>query len=354
MNFLSVIGMIGLTILCWGVYGPLIHEGQNLMDHSRFRPFMCVGAAYFLIAVVAPVVMLKTRAEAGRWTASGTWWSLIAGAAGALGAMGVIMAFNFKGSPIYVMPLVFGGAPVVNSFMTIFMAKTGKQVGPVFLAGLIMVVLGAVLVMIFKPGGSGADLSQLGVADMVKILGSIGVVVFCWGVYGPVLHKGQMKMEGSRLRPLICVGLAYFAIAVVVPGMVLGTAGESGQWSLPGTFWSLGAGAAGAIGALGVIMAFNFGGKPIYVMPLIFGGAPVVNTFTSIIRQGGISETNTVTLAVFIAGLLLVALGAGMVLVFAPKGAPPAAKAKETPDGGGDNNTKSALLGDSGAQPDAT
>ena len=33
----------------------------------------------------------------------------------------------------------------------------------------------------------------------------------------PWARPGQMKMEGSRLRPLICVGLAYFAIAVVVP-----------------------------------------------------------------------------------------------------------------------------------------
>ena len=42
-----------------------------------------------------------------------------------------------------------------------------------------------------------------------------------------------------------------------------------------GTAWSLGGGAVGAIGALGVIMAFNLGGKPVYVMPLVFGGAPV-------------------------------------------------------------------------------
>ena len=44
-------------------------------------------------------------------------------------------------------------------------------------------------------------------------------------------------------------------------------------------------GAAGALGALGIIMAFNFGGKPVYVMPLIFGGAPVVNTFFTITAE---------------------------------------------------------------------
>ena len=81
-------------------------------------------------------------------------------------------------------------------------------------------------------------------------------------------------MHHSRLRPLICVGLAYFVIAVIVPYFFLGEMGEdsyvsqraarSGRW-LGGTF--------GAVGALGIIMAFNFGGKPVFVMPLVFGGA---------------------------------------------------------------------------------
>ncbi len=48
------------------------------------------------------------------------------------------------------------------------------------------------------------------------------MAAFCWGVYGPVLHKGQMAMQGSRLRPFICVGLAYFLIAVLVPLALLG------------------------------------------------------------------------------------------------------------------------------------
>ena len=61
------------------------------------------------------------------------------------------MAFNFGGKPIFVMPLVFGGAPVVNSFLTIYWAKRIKEIGPVFLAGLLMVVLGAVTVLIFSP-----------------------------------------------------------------------------------------------------------------------------------------------------------------------------------------------------------
>jgi hypothetical protein len=128
-----------------------------------------------------------------------------------------------------------------------------------------------------------------------------------------------MKMAGSRLRPFLCVGLAYFAIAVVVPILILsGGYDEPGRWTFMGTFWSLAAGAAGAVGALGIIVAFNFGGRPIYVMPLVFGGAPVVNTVTSIIHDG----TYNLIGAPFYVSLLMVITGAVCVLVFAPRPEP--------------------------------
>ena len=80
----------------------------------------------------------------------GLIWSFAGGALGALGALGIILAFTFGGSPIYVMPLVFGGAPVVNAFLTIYLARRMKEIGPWFLAGLIIVMLGAVTVMIAR------------------------------------------------------------------------------------------------------------------------------------------------------------------------------------------------------------
>jgi hypothetical protein len=114
----------------------------------------------------------------------------------------------------------------------------------------------------------------------------------------------------------------------VVPNILLtGWAENSHYASLSGTFWSLAAGAAGAIGALGVILAFNFGGKPVYVMPLIFGGAPVVNTLFSAISKGMLGQLTPM----FLAGLILVIAGAAMVLVFAPRSGPP--KKVEPPKG---------------------
>lgn len=358
-GLLFVIVSFAVTILAWGLYGPVLHEGQaamagDTMRYARLRPFVCVGLAYFLIGVIVPAALLKTKGEKGRWTVSGGVMSLVAGALGAIGALGIIMAFNFGGKPSYVMPMVFGGAPVVNSFLTIYLAGKLREIGPLFLTGLIMVVIGSVTVLAFAPKAkskatvevaasqtaaanpddaldavSGPKLAG-GVGSFGLQLLSIATVVCCWGAYGPTLHKGQMAMEQSRLRPLLCVGLAYFAIAVVVPYLLFGIGfTEDSSYTVSGTIWSLAAGAAGAIGALGIIMAFNFGGKPVYVMPLVFGGAPVVNTLTTATLSGAFANLEPVRFALFLAGLILTICGAAMVLVFAPKGHPPKQSASD-------------------------
>ena len=323
-HFPLVLVSIAVTFLSWGVYGPVLHKGQyamggidsatGLMTPSSLRPFICVGIAYFLIAVIVPLVVLWKKGEKGHWSPSGIFWSFAAGAAGAIGALGIIFAFKSNGSPVFVMPLVFGLAPVVNTFVTMWMSRTLKEVGPLFLAGVIIVAVGAFGVLFFKPT-AGHVAVETSFMQFMAIIGCVALTALCWGAYGPVLHRGQMKMDGSRLRPFVCVGLAYFAIAVVVPLLVITGGGEPGRWSFGGTIWSLVAGAAGAIGALGIIMAFNFGGRPIMVMPLVFGGAPVVNTFTSIISQGSAAHISSA----FYVMLVLVVIGAMIVLLFAPK-----------------------------------
>ncbi len=323
-SLLIIILSFVVTIIAWGIYGPVLHWGQHEMStvgkYARLRPFVCVGMAYFVIGVVVPAILLKVKGEQGDWTFRGVVFSLAGGALGAIGALGIIMAFHFGGKPVYVMPLVFGGAPVVNAFLTIYMTKRMKQIGPIFSAGLVMVLLGAVTVMVFAPRKEGQQVEMtISMIQFFMQLLSIATVILCWGAYGPVLHQGQAAMHHSRLRPLCCVGLAYFAIAVVVPNLWLTVQPESSSYTFSGTTWSLAAGAAGAIGALGIILAFNFGGKPIYVMPLVFGGAPVVNTLFTTATGGLWDEVQSM----FLAGLILVIAGAAMVLVFAPKPPPP-------------------------------
>jgi len=313
----AVVVSIALAVMSWGSYIPVLHKGQTAMDGSRLRPFICVGLAYCLIAVVVPLAMLVARGEKGFWSRKGLIYSLAGGAFGAVGALGVIMAQNAGGKPLFVIPLIFGCAPVVNTLFTMIVNRSYREVGPAFLAGLILVVSGAVTVLIFKPvqgQEAGAQGFLAAVTSSLQVLMWVACTALCWGIYGPILHKGQAAMAGSRLRPFICVGVAYMVIAVLIPFALLESETQ-GRWDWPqGISYSLAAGAAGALGALGIIMAFNFGGKPVYVMPLVFGGAPVVGTIISMAIAGDVTPS-----PYFYAGLIAVAAGAVTVLVFAPK-----------------------------------
>jgi len=315
---------VALAVLCWGLYGPALHEGQaelgdfvdGKLEPSRLRAFICVGVAYFLVAVLPSQLWLSSRGEKGRWTWSGSFWSLAAGLAGAVGALGVILAFANRGSPIYVMPLVFGLAPVVNTLTTMTMARTFKKAPPAFLIAIGVVAVGAGGVWIFSPAQKGSlNFSELTISQVTFIAMSIALTALSWGMYGPVLHQGQAKMHGSRLRPFLCVGLAYFVVAVLAPVAMMPAYDEPGSWQVGGTLWSLAAGGVGAIGALGVILAFNFGGRPIFVMPLVFGGAPVVNTAVSM----AVAKSMGPISGAFLVSLVLVIAGAAAVLIFAPR-----------------------------------
>jgi uncharacterized membrane protein len=155
-RLLYVVPAIALTAICWGVYGPVLHRGQGAMavPGDKMRPFLCVGIAYFVLAVIIPVLVLRGEVMHG-WAFRGTVWSLSAGVAGALGALGIVIALSNGGSAAVVMPLVFGFAPVVNTFLTIYMSGRWNETSPMFFAGLILVVVGAVTVLMWAPKPAG-------------------------------------------------------------------------------------------------------------------------------------------------------------------------------------------------------
>jgi len=134
-----------------------------------------------------------------------------------------------------------------------------------------------------------------------------------WGMYGASLHRGQLAL-GNPMKALLCVGVAYFLIGVLVPAGVLTSQGDMRGFNATGTTTATFAGALGAIGAVFIIFAFRNGGSPTYVMPIVFGIAPLVNVATTMIMH---PPKSTVSPLLYL-GFLLTAAGAGMVLYFRP------------------------------------
>jgi len=137
--------------LSWGMYGPTLHGGQVKLG-SPFRALLCVGIAYMLVGVLVPVVALSMQGELGKgWNASGFTQATIAGGLGALGAVFIIYAFRAGGLPMYVMPLVFGGAPLVNVLVSMLMHPPKESPNPLLWAGYVLASVGAALVLYYKP-----------------------------------------------------------------------------------------------------------------------------------------------------------------------------------------------------------
>ena len=134
-----------------------------------------------------------------------------------------------------------------------------------------------------------------------------------WGLYGASLHRGQVEL-GNPLKAMLCVGVAYFLIAVLVPVAALASQGELRNFSTTGTITATLAGALGALGAVCITYAFRAGGTPFLVMPLVFGGAPIVNVLASMV----IHPPKVAPSPMLYLGFLLAAAGAGMVLYFRP------------------------------------
>lgn len=147
MNWVS---MVIVTIVCWGVYGVLLHQGRMSMGSAQ-RAFLWVGIAYFLVAIIGPLVVMELRSEPGTYTTKGVSFALAAGIAGAVGAFAVILAFGFGGSPAVVMPLVFAGAPIVNTAATLLLHPPKATPSPMFFAGICLAAAGTWLFMSNAP-----------------------------------------------------------------------------------------------------------------------------------------------------------------------------------------------------------
>lgn len=158
-----------MTVISWGVYGVILHKGRGHMPmgpetpHAGLKAFLFVCVAYALIGV-ASAALLKVRGSDWSFTGDGIRWSLIAGAAGAVGAFTLVLALG-AAAPIYkgaaaaaVMPIVFGGAPVINTLTAMLLHPPNggfKTIPLPFMLGCILAAVGAFMVAKYAPSNTG-------------------------------------------------------------------------------------------------------------------------------------------------------------------------------------------------------
>lgn len=170
MNWL---GYALTTVFFWGVYGVLLHLGRSYMPmtpsevgNAGLKAFLFVCVAYAVIGVAA-FFLLRNRGSDMSFGIGGISWSLIAGLAGAAGAFTLVLALGAAATPVKfggggygamaavaVMPIVFGGAPIVNAIVTIMKSPPAggvRDIDPVFYLGMIVAICGVVITVKTAP-----------------------------------------------------------------------------------------------------------------------------------------------------------------------------------------------------------
>jgi hypothetical protein len=138
------------AVLSWGAYGVLLYLGQMQLGNP-LKALLCVGVAYFLIGVLVPVIGLSSQGALSGFDTGGLVTATIAGALGAAGAACIIWAFKAGGLPLYVMPLVFGGAPIVNVVLAMMIHPPKAAPSPMLYVGFLLASVGAAMVLYFRP-----------------------------------------------------------------------------------------------------------------------------------------------------------------------------------------------------------
>lgn len=177
MNNIPWWGYVILAGLAWGVYVPLIFFGGTELTTrpgtigGRLASILCVGIAYFVMAVVVPLLLMWMRDDAQpEWKSTGLIFSGLAGVAGAVGAICVIFAskaavdaakaegVNPATYRMYIAPLIFALAPAINTLLSLLWhPKSGNAwifdfeiPGWKLPAGIVLVALGTFLVLMSK------------------------------------------------------------------------------------------------------------------------------------------------------------------------------------------------------------
>ncbi len=158
MKWLAVACALGVA-LCWGMYGPtLSHARAPKGEWGPFKPYLFIGIAYLVIAVIGGARMMTVafNDKVDYW---GTYaparkFGFLAGCLGALGALFLTFALTKAGGkPAYVMPIVFGGAVSVNAVAAFLSLKQGETASPLMWVGMAFVAVGIIMTAGNTPHG---------------------------------------------------------------------------------------------------------------------------------------------------------------------------------------------------------
>ncbi len=141
------------TILCWGAYVPTLHHGQMAFGdkNSALRAFLFVGLAYLIVAALTLLYLVTAKAEPLVFPTKAMGISTTAGILGAIGAIGIVFAMKAGGKPLTVAPLVFAGAPIVNTLVSMAWSRPSSPPKIWFYVGILLAGAGAALALRFKP-----------------------------------------------------------------------------------------------------------------------------------------------------------------------------------------------------------
>ena len=152
-NYLPFVFALG-TAMCWGLYGPTLGVARLAdVGHSPFKPYVGIGIAYVIIAVVGGLVGMWYKGDNFVFTGGGTVWGIAAGTLGALGALSLTLCMFSGGAriPHVVMPVAFGGAVTVAALYPLLVSGSKVQASPILWVGIVGMAICIVIVAMNTP-----------------------------------------------------------------------------------------------------------------------------------------------------------------------------------------------------------
>lgn len=309
-----------VTMLCWGTYGPILGGARVQLGGSTALALALIGLGYGIAGVAGGAALLKSGLvpDRGSWTRAGVKKGLNAGFLGAGGNLALIVALGLYHRPEVVMPLLFGGVQLGNTVFTCLHLKSPPKRG--FAVGVLLLIAGVVMTLWYRPAEHHA-----GIEMNWWFLPAVALVWVFWGKYGVQVHSSIEAFGKSGMRAMISLSAAYVLVAVGALLYVAVGLDTAASFNQVGFNRGLIAGLITTLGAWGIVFGNRYvKGGPSIVMPLVFAGAPVVNSFY-VMTVGGASWA-AVDVRFWI-GILVIIAGGYLVLANkpAPRPAPQAA-----------------------------